>query len=48
MHIEKNDVFMKTALVLPSNKTKGATELGACKVILKKIVPDMIIRIWLV
>jgi len=34
---------MKTALILPGGGLKGAIELGACKVILKKIIPDLII-----
>lgn len=34
---------MKTALILPGGWTKGAIEFGACKVILKKIMPDLII-----
>lgn len=34
---------MKTALILPGGGAKGAIELGVCKVILKKIIPDLII-----
>ncbi len=42
--MEKGKVtHMKTALILPGGGSKGAIELGACKVILSKIVPDLII-----
>jgi NTE family protein len=34
---------MKTALILTGGGTKGAFEIGACSVILKKIIPDIII-----
>jgi NTE family protein len=34
---------MKTALILPGGAAKGAMQLGACKVILETIKPDLII-----
>ncbi len=34
---------MKTALILPGGGSKGAIEVGACRVLLRKVVPDVII-----
>ncbi len=34
---------MKTALILPGGGTKGAFEVGACREIFRKVVPDLII-----